>query len=184
MAKVDIHREKHTDTEKAERIFSKILVDDEIEKFRDFVASDYGRMIKENKRKYNYYLKNRERDLAIISLVLGSGLRVSETVSIDIDKVDWNNQHVLIRRKGGKYDKMVFSDVALADLLEYRKVRDITYPAAKSEKALFLSLPSGNGVSARLTKNSVQKMVDKYAEAFGNSPFCIFKQILGLSRLT
>lgn len=175
MAKIDVHREKHTETEKAERISSKILLDDEIEQFREFVAEGYGQVYKEDKRRYNYYIHNRERDLALISLILGSGLRVSEVVSIDTDKVDWNNQHVLVKRKGRKFDKVVFSDVALADLLEYKKIREQKYPCEKSEKALFLSLPSGNGKSTRFSKSSAQKMVDKYADAFGKGSLSIHK---------
>src|SRR5690606_7993002 len=91
MAKVEMRRTKRTESEKAERIQSKILVDEEIDNFRIFVASGYGETIRDNKRLYNYYIRNRERDTAIISLILGSGLRVSEVVSIDMDMVDWNN---------------------------------------------------------------------------------------------
>lgn len=175
MAKVEMHRVKRTESEKAERIQSKILVNEEIDEFRAFVASGYGDLVRDNKRQHNYYIKNRERDTALISLILGSGLRVSEVVSIDMDMIDWNNHHVLIRRKGDKMDKVVFSTLAFQDLLDYREIRESRYGVDKSEKALFLTLPSGNGKAGRMTKNTAQKMVDKYAEAFGKGSLSIHK---------
>lgn len=175
MAKVEVKRTNRTESEKAERIQSKILVREEIDEFRSFVASGYLETVRDNKRLTNYYMKNRERDTALISLILGSGLRVSEAVSIDLDMIDWNNGHVLIERKGAKLDKVVFSTLALQDLMDYKEIRESRYGVDKSEKALFLTLPSGNGVSSRMTKNTAQKMVDKYAEAFGKGALSIHK---------
>lgn len=175
MAKIEIERQKRTQTERAESIQSKILQEDEIEKFRIFVASDYGELIKNNKRAYNYYIQNRERDLALISLILGSGLRVSEAVSLDIDMIDFNNCYVLINRKGGKKDKVVFSDTALQDLIVYRDIRESRYKADKTEKAFFLTLPTNNKRVTRMSKSTAQKMVDKYAEAFGKPFLSIHK---------
>lgn len=175
MAKVEVQRTKRTESEKAERIQSKILVDEEIDEFRAFVASGYGDLVRDQTRLYNYYVRNRERDTAIISLILGSGLRVSEVISIDLDMVDWNNHSVLIRRKGDKHDNVVFSTLAFQDLLAYKEIRESRYQADRGEKALFLTLPSGNGKGGRMTKNTAQKMVDKYAEAFGKGSLSIHK---------
>jgi site-specific recombinase XerD len=175
MAKVDVVREKQTEQEKAERISSRILIEQEVEQFREFIAQGYGELVKNDTRKYNAYIRNRERDLAIISLILGSGLRVSEIESLDVDKIDWNNQHVLVKRKGNKHDKVVFSDVALQDLLEYKQIRESRYRPDKSEKAFFLSYPTNNGKATRLTKNAIQKMVNKYAKAFGKGMLSVHK---------
>lgn len=175
MAKIEITRQKRTETERAEAIQSKILYEDEIEAFRIFVASGYGELIKDDKRSYNYYLRNRERDLALISLILGSGLRVSEAVSLDIDMIDFNNSFVLINRKGGKKDKVVFSDIALQDLIAYRDIRESRYQAEKNEKAFFLTLPSNTGKVTRMSKSTAQKMVEKYSTAFGKASLSIHK---------
>ncbi|MCQ6282963.1 tyrosine-type recombinase/integrase [Bacillus sp. EB600] len=149
MAKIDVVREKHSEDEKAEQIAGRILVNDEINSFREFVASEYANLVQDSKRIYNAHIRNRERDVAIISLILGSGLRVSEVVSLDMDKIDWNKQHVLVKRKGSKHEKVVFSDVALLDLLEYK--------------------------ANRFSKSSAQKMVEKYAEAFGKGDLTFHK---------
>ena len=175
MAKIDVVREKQTEEEKAERISSRILLDEEIDQFREFIAQGYGELVKDDTKKYNAYIRNRERDLAIISLILGSGLRVSEIVSLDIDKIDWNNQHVLVKRKGNKLDKVVFSDIALQDMLEYKRIRESRYQPDKSEKAFFLSYPTRNGKATRLSRNAVQKMVNRYAKAFGKGTLSVHK---------
>lgn len=175
MAKIDVVREKHSEDEKAEQIAGRILVNDEINSFREFVASEYANLVQDSKRIYNAHIRNRERDVAIISLILGSGLRVSEVVSLDMDKIDWNKQHVLVKRKGSKHEKVVFSDVALQDLLEYKTIREERYRPDKSEKAFFLSSATRTGKANRFSKSSAQKMVEKYAEAFGKGDLTIHK---------
>ena len=48
-----------------------------------------------------YHAKTKSRDLAIMTLLLGTGIRVSECVGLDIDDVDFDNNGIKIRRKGG-----------------------------------------------------------------------------------
>ncbi len=89
MAKIELNQIKEDQEVIAHRIGSKILRgEDEFEQFRLFVASDYGILNKENKKLYNFHNMNRERDTAIISLILGSGLRLSELTGSNIDDVD------------------------------------------------------------------------------------------------
>lgn len=175
MAKIEVLREKRSETEISEQIANRILVDEEIPDFREFIAHNYGQTIKDNKRNFNAYLHNRERDLAIISLILGSGLRVSEIVQIDVDKIDWNKQYVIVKRKGDKLDKVVFSDTALLDLYEYKKIREERYKPESNEKAFFLSSTTKTGKANRFSKSSAQKMVNKYAAAFGKGDLSIHK---------
>ena len=49
-----------------------------------------------------YYEKTKERDLAIITLLLGTGIRVSELVGLNIDDVDFRNNGLHLIRKGRK----------------------------------------------------------------------------------
>ena len=62
--------------------------------FRSFIAYDYGRICKDNKKLVNFYQLNRERDTAIVSLILGSGLRLSELVNLDLDDIDFSKNSV------------------------------------------------------------------------------------------
>jgi site-specific recombinase XerD len=175
MAKIETVREKHSEEEKAEHIASRILLDEEIVQFREFVAHGYGELFKDQSRKYQAYLRNRTRDLAIISLILGSGLRVNEVITLDIDKIDWTKKHLLSKRKGDKHEKIAFSDVAYLDLMEYKEIRDSQYRPDKSEKAFFLSSPTRTGKSQRMSKSTTQKLVDKYADAFGKGMLSVHK---------
>ncbi|MED4227498.1 hypothetical protein [Neobacillus cucumis] len=70
MAKIETVKEKHTESEIAQHIASRILVDDEITEFREFVAQGYSEVFKEDKRKLRAYYQNQIRDLALISLIL------------------------------------------------------------------------------------------------------------------
>lgn len=175
MAKIKVENEKYTENEKTRKITEKILVDDEIEEFRRFIEKDYYESIKDDKRRANYYERNKERDNAIASLVLGSGMRVSEVVGIDIDKIDWKQQHVSVRRKGQKLDTIFFSDHAAETMKSYLAIRDVKYKPDKNEKAFFLSLPNKTAGSNRMSISSVQKMIKKYAAAFGKSSLSIHK---------
>lgn len=175
MAKIEVTHEKYTESEKTRRISSKILINDEIEEFREFVIRGYYELVKDNTRELNYYLKNKERDYAIISLILGSGIRVSEVVSLDMNKVDWNKHQLTVKRKGDKYDSVAFSDSAYEALKKYFDIRSDRYSPDGNEKAMFLSLPSKTGTTNRFSKISAQKMVKKYAEAFGKSDLSVHK---------
>ncbi len=99
-----------------------------------------------------------KRDLAIVSLLLGTGMRVSECVGIDIDNIDFDINGVKITRKGGNEMVVYFGEEvekALKDYLEERNKKD---PKEGSEKALFLSIQN-----KRISVRSVEKLVKKYA---------------------
>ncbi|MCR4588567.1 MAG: tyrosine-type recombinase/integrase [Lachnospiraceae bacterium] len=106
-----------------------------------------------------YHQKTKLRDVAILTLLLGTGIRVSECVGIDINDVDFDNDGVMVHRKGG-YDSIVYFgyevETALQDYLEER--RNII-AVQGSENALFLSLQN-----KRMSVRAVEKMVKKYAE--------------------
>ena len=52
-------------------------------------------------RKKVYYEKTKDRDLALVTLLLGTGVRVSECVGLDIEDVDFKNNGIKVTRKGG-----------------------------------------------------------------------------------
>ena len=107
-----------------------------------------------------YHEKTKIRDLALITLLLGTGIRVSECVGLDINDVDFNNNGVLIRRKGGYEQVVYFGDEVERALRPYIEERKHIIPAMGHEQALFLSLQN-----RRLSVRSVEKLVKKYVEA-------------------
>lgn len=99
-----------------------------------------------------------KRDYAMLSLFLGTGIRVSECVGINLSDVNLEENAFLVTRKGGNQVVLYFPAevaTALAEYMEERKKID-TLPG--HEDALFLSLQK-----RRITQRAVQNLVKKYA---------------------
>ena len=111
------------------------------------------------KREQNYHKKTKTRDLAMLTLLLGTGIRVSECVGLDIDDVDLKNTGIKIRRKGGKEQVVYFSDEVAEALLAYIKERKTIIAETGHENALFLSLQK-----KRINVRSVENLVKKYSK--------------------
>ena len=160
----------------ANKMEGQILIGDEYEKFRQFVAQDYGETVKENKKLSNFYQLNRERDTAIISFILGSGLRLSEVVNLNIEDIDYSKNSARVIRKGNKEQYVYFSKLAMDDLQEYLNIRESRYEVEKQNKALFIAAAVGpKGKTRRLTARSIGKLVEKYATAFGKPSLSVHK---------
>ncbi len=115
---------------------------------------------KMTKQQSRYHDKTKVRDLALITLLLGTGIRVSECVGLDISDVDFKNNGILIRRKGGNESVVYFGDEVEKALQDYLKERHLIIPESGHEDALFLSLQN-----KRLSVRAVEKLVKKYASA-------------------
>ena len=112
-------------------------------------------------QKKAYYEKTKNRDLAIITLLLGTGIRVSECVGLDIKDVDFKNNGIKVTRKGGNEMIIYFGpevETALKQYL-YTTRKEIT-PLPGHENALFLSTQK-----RRMGIQAVENMVKKYAQA-------------------
>lgn len=176
MAKIEFNKVAEDPETTANRMEGKILKGDEYEEFRAFVAQGYGELVKDDKKKLNFYNFNRERDTAIISLFLGSGLRLSELVWLDIGDIDFNKYNARVIRKGNKEQYVYFSEQAMTDLKAYLNIRTDRYKVDKTNKALFISAPMGpKGTSRRLTARAIEKLVEKYAIAFGKPSLSVHK---------
>ncbi|WP_431088747.1 tyrosine recombinase XerS [Paenibacillus sp. 8b26] len=168
MAKMDLNAVKESQETIANRIEGKILREDDYDAFRQFVAYDFGEKYKDNKRLFNFHQINRERDTAIVSLILGSGLRLSEVAGINLEDLDMNKALVRVLRKGNKEQYVYFSKQALVDLESYLQIRTARYQTDKNEDFLFVAAPVGRkGKNRRLTQRSIEKLIEKYATAFG-----------------
>ncbi len=176
MAKIEFNENKESMETRANKMEGKILLGDEYEKFRLFIAHDYGDINKDNKKLSNFHQLNKERDTAIVSLILGSGLRLSELVNLDLDDIDFSKFCARVIRKGNKEQFVYFSQVAMSDLQDYLSVRVSKYGVDKNNKALFIAAPMGpKDKSRRLTERGVEKLVEKYAAAFGKPSLSIHK---------
>lgn len=105
-----------------------------------------------------YHAKTKVRDLALLTLLLGTGIRVSECVGLDLDDIDFKNGGIRIVRKGGKEVMVYFGSEVEDALLDYLEERNVIIPQEGHEKALFLSLQK-----KRIAVRSVENLVKKYS---------------------
>ena len=110
-------------------------------------------------RQRAYHGKTKVRDVALLSLLLGTGIRVSECVGLDISDVDFKNNGILIHRKGGKEVTVYFSDEVKEALQNYYDERVLILEESGHEGAFFLSMQN-----RRLSVRSVENLVKKYAK--------------------
>lgn len=127
---------------------------DEVARMLDLVES--GEAMSERQKSYNQH--TRIRDLAILTLFLDTGIRVSELVGINISDVDFSINGFLVTRKGGNQTILYFSDEVEEALKDYLKIRREIAAVPGDEDALFLSLQN-----RRISVRAVQVMVKKYA---------------------
>ncbi|MCK4245333.1 MAG: tyrosine recombinase XerC [Candidatus Omnitrophica bacterium] len=105
------------------------------------------------------------RDLAILELLYSSGLRVSELVTLDIEKLDFKSRLVKVSGKGGKERIIPVGRKAIAAIREYlehaEKKREKT-GYSKGHGPIFL-----NNRGGRLSARSVDRLVKKYSRECG-----------------
>ena len=110
------------------------------------------------KKELEYHKKTKLRDIALLTLLLGTGIRVSECVGLDISDVNFDVGGIKIRRKGGYEAVIYFGEEVETALLDYLEQREHIIPAQGHENALFLSLQN-----RRIAVRSVENLVKKYA---------------------
>jgi site-specific recombinase XerD len=110
------------------------------------------------KKELDYHKKTKIRDVALLTLLLGTGIRVSECVGLDLNDVNFEVGGIKIRRKGGYEAVIYFGDEVEEALLDYLEERERIIPAEGHENALFLSLQN-----RRMAVRSVENLVKKYA---------------------
>ena len=110
-------------------------------------------------RQKAYHDRTKVRDLALLTLLLGTGIRVSECVGLDIQDVDFKNGGIHIHRKGGKEVTVYFGAEVEDALNDYLAERQRIDPEPGSENALFLSMQR-----KRMNVRSVENLVKKYAK--------------------
>lgn len=127
---------------------------DEVALLLDTVESG-ANLTKDEKK---YHDKTKVRDVALLTLLLGTGMRVSECVGINLQDIDFKNNGIKIRRKGGFESVIYFGDEVEIALLDYLEARERIIPVEGHTDALFLSMQR-----KRISVRSVEKLVKKYA---------------------
>lgn len=127
----------------------------EVSEFLDNVES--GNKLTTAQLRHHNKLKT--RDLALLTLMLGTGIRVSECVGLDINDIDFDNDRIKVVRKGGSESFVYFGDEVHEALEDYLEERKSLNPEPGHENALFIS-----SKNKRLCVRSVELLVKKYSQ--------------------
>ena len=127
---------------------------DEMQKMLDVASSGEGLSVRQ--KKLMKFTKT--RDTAMLLLFLGTGIRVSECVGLNIEDIDFELNAFLVTRKGGNQSILYFPDQVADALKDYMQVRETIKALEGHEDALFLSMQK-----RRITQRAVENLVKKYA---------------------
>lgn len=164
-SKIKVHKKDGDSTNRrAKKISSIILNDQEINYFLKYLK--YGYECSLSSRQRSIFIRDKERDIAIISMMLGSGVRVSEVASITLKDINFQKRQIDIIRKGGKADTVEVLSSALDDLKDYLRIREMRYPGAKDTSYVFVSKYAGT--AKPISVRAIQDFVTKYTLAFNS----------------
>lgn len=126
-------------------------------------VEEAGRLSGASDRQQKFLEHSRVRDLAILTLLLGTGIRVSECVGLDIKDVRFDDLTIELTRKGNKKQKVAMSDEVVSALKAYLEIRRTIEPReAADANAFFLS-----SQHRRIGIRAVQNLVKKYSKLTG-----------------
>ena len=111
------------------------------------------------KMQASFHKHTQSRDYAMLSLFLGTGIRISECVGLNIDDFDFKQNAFKVTRKGGNRVILYFNEEVSDALQNYILERKKIKAQEGSEKALFLSLQN-----KRISVRAVEKLVKKYSK--------------------
>ncbi|MBQ3502211.1 MAG: tyrosine-type recombinase/integrase [Clostridia bacterium] len=141
---------------KMPKIIKKDIIKLETEEVNELLkTSETLQGFSEHQQKYNERFI--PRDNAMLALFLGTGIRVSELVGLNVNDIDFKYNSFKVTRKGGNQAILYFSDEIKDALVKYLELRD-SFKLPETEKALWISIQG-----KRMGVRSVENLVKKYA---------------------
>lgn len=110
-------------------------------------------------RQKSYHKNTKIRDFAILSMFLGTGIRNSELVGLNVDDINFKDNSFSVTRKGGKRMILYFNEEVANALKEWIEYRNSIEELPETEKALFVSLQN-----KRITTRAIEQLVKKYSQ--------------------
>jgi site-specific recombinase XerD len=165
MKKIALVQDSETYATRARHIKDQLMMGHTDVDYLNYIQSGYGETLN-NERKQRYYQRDRERDVAINALMLGTGIRVSELTNMDVKHLSVKAATVSVRRKGGKWDSVPIAKWVLPYVQPYLDIRQTRYQATAQTPALFLT--KGTETPRRITTATVELLVAKYSQAFNH----------------
>lgn len=164
MLKIDSLNSSKTLNYRAHVLESHMYTGDLKYQFLDFIDKEYEKQC--NKQALPGFKRNKERDMAIVALILGTGIRVSECAGVNMQDLNIKDAILDVTRKGGQRDSVPIAEWTLDYIIEYKNIRKDRYLADNKENAFFLT--RWHDQTRRMTTNAIEKMVNKYSAAFGH----------------
>lgn len=131
------------------------LEDNEVTNLLDVAQSGSGL----TKRQLTYQKNTQIRDVALLTLFLGTGIRISELVGINVSDIFLDNNSFIVTRKGGNRAILYYTDEVKNELIKWLDYRAEIPGLSKDEPALFVSLQN-----RRISTRAVENLVKKYAK--------------------
>jgi len=131
------------------------LEPDEVARLLDQAES--GQELTEHQKRY--HKQTMLRDVAILTVFLGTGIRISECVGLNIGDLDFESDAFVVTRKGNKRQVIYFWEEVEQALKAYLEQRKTIKALPGHEDALFLSLQK-----RRITTRAVENLVKKYSQ--------------------
>ncbi len=119
-------------------------------------TAEYGNGLSDHAS--GYHDKTKIRDTAILTLFLGTGIRISELVGLNDESIDFSTGSFVVTRKGGNHAILYFSEEVGDALAAYIAQKQDDPKVPSDEHALFLSMQY-----RRITVRAVENLVKKYA---------------------
>lgn len=173
MKKLEIRtKKKETLSAKANKIAPKLFLGDLAKQFLQFIMDDtsaegYVKKANLSNRALSTYYRDRERDVAIIALIVGSGIRLSEAVNTDLKDLNLHTLSVEVTRKGGKKDHVNIAPYVIPYIEPFLEIRASRYKIDGKDANLPLFLSIQTGLPMRLKGAGIERLVGKYSKAFG-----------------
>ncbi|MGY3716920.1 tyrosine recombinase XerS [Sutcliffiella cohnii] len=165
MLKVPVVKMKESLNARSRKLADSIFHDDKDIDFLQYIKNGYALELSERQAKY--FARDRERDFALLSLFLGSGIRVNELAELRIRDLNFEDCNISVIRKGDKRDVVkVFPDI-MSDINEYLNIRNERYGGTYAEHE-YLFLNKRKNTPSPLTVRAIQDLVRKYTKAFNS----------------
>jgi integrase len=164
MQKIEVTKVKETFNERAKQLTDKIFIGDKDLEFLDYIKGfEYESSLSPTQLKY--FNRDRERNISIVSLFLGTGIRVNELSNLRIKDIDFTSKEISVIRKGNKKDTVSVTPSSMDDLQAYLSVRNERYKAGTGENE-FVYVKLYNNEPRPLTNRAIEDIVYKYTKAF------------------
>jgi integrase len=163
MQKIEVTKVTETFNERAKNLTDKIFMGDKDLEFLDYIKSEYEHSLSPSQLKY--YKRDKERNISILSLFLGTGIRVNELSNLRIKDIDISSKVIRVIRKGNKKETVYVTPSAIEDLKNYLSIRNERYKA-RNGKNEFVYIKLFKNEPKPLTNRAIEDIVYKLTKSF------------------